>query len=142
MLEAALAGWPKIVYELIQDMAALGSLTRQGHALDITKERDLMYRIFMLKDGCGYITIYPNTVTILENFFTPALVGLPPPPDVRSHVLIAGDSSLALCWFKRGVLVNAAPYIPWILCGLQCKEYQDHDLNSDLEQLLPRSVVF
>ena len=98
---AALAGWPKIVYELIQDMAALGSPTRQGHALDITKEYDLMYRIFILKDGCGYITIYPETVKILENFFTPALVRLPPPTDVRSHILIAGDSSLALCWFNR-----------------------------------------
>ena len=98
---AALAGWPKIVYELIQDMAALGSLTRQGHALDITKEYDLMYRIFMLKDGCGYITIYPETVKILENFFTPALVRLPPPTGVRSQILVAGDSSLALCWFNR-----------------------------------------
>ena len=82
-------------------MATLGSLTRQGHALDITKEYDLMYRIFMLKDGCGYITIYPDTVTILENFFTPALVRLPPPTDVRSHILIAGDSSLALCRFNK-----------------------------------------
>ena len=91
----------KIIYELIQDMAALGSLTKQGHALDITKEYDLMYRVFMLKDGCGYIPIYPNTVKILQNFFTPALVRLPPPTDVRSHVLIAGDSSLALCWFNR-----------------------------------------
>ena len=45
---AALAGWPKIVYELIQDTAALVSLTTQGHTLDITKECDLMYRIFML----------------------------------------------------------------------------------------------
>ena len=89
---AALAGWPRIVYELIQDMATLGSLTRQGHGLDITKEYDLMYRIFMLKDGCGYITIYPDTVKILAGL---------PPTDVRSHVLIAGDSSLALCRFNK-----------------------------------------
>ena len=40
-----------------------GSLTKQGHALDITKEYDLMYRIFKLKDGCGYVTIYPSTRT-------------------------------------------------------------------------------
>ena len=97
----ALAGWPKLVYELIQDMVTLKSLTKQGHALDVTKECDLMYRVFLLQDGCGYITIYPNTVKILENFFTPALVRLPPPTDVRSHVLIAGDLSLALWWFNK-----------------------------------------
>ena len=98
---AAVAGWPKIIYELIQDMVTLGSLTKQGHALDITKEYDLMYRVFLLQDGCGYLTIYPNTVRILKNFFTPALVRLPPPTDVRSHVVIAGDSSLALRWFNK-----------------------------------------
>ena len=76
---AALAGCPKLIYELIQDMATLGSLTKQGHALDITKEYDLMYRVFLLQDGCGYLPIYHNTVKILQNGFTPGLVRLPPP---------------------------------------------------------------
>ena len=59
---AALAGWPKLIYELIQDLATPGSLTKQIHALDITKEYDLMYRVFLLQDCCGCLPIYPNTV--------------------------------------------------------------------------------
>ena len=75
-------------------MAALGALTKQGHALDITKEY-LCYRVFLLQVECGFLPIYPNTVKILENFFTPAPVRLPPLTDVRSLAIIAGDSFLA-----------------------------------------------
>ena len=104
--DSSLAGWTQTMLDLIFDMAVVGWGPRAQSAFDVSKPYDLCYRVTEMEHGLSDRPLHTDVVQLLGGFYTPAFERIPPPPTMKSQVLIIGDSSLALCTHKGGRAIN------------------------------------
>ena len=57
---------------------------------------DICHRLELLYKGTGSVPIFPATVELLAEFYTPAFERIPPPEADQESFVIVGDSALAL----------------------------------------------
>ena len=60
----------------------------------------------MMSQGAGTLPMFPESCKLIESLYSPALGRISPPPSAdagtfyATDFLVAGDSSLAMCWMQ------------------------------------------
>ena len=102
----SLTGWSHVILQHIKDLGVLGWGERFEAAVNNTAMYDICHRVHILSEGTGTSLMFPVSSALLDGLYSPALGRISPPPTAEaggyssSNFLVAGDSSLALCWMQ------------------------------------------
>ena len=95
--DTTLAGWSCRMKEFIEDVSVLAWGPRKQDSLLATQKYDICHRLELIYKGTGSFPIFPSSIELLAEFYTPAFERIPPPEAVQENFVIVGDSALALC---------------------------------------------
>ena len=95
--DTTLAGWSCRMKEFIEDVSVLAWGPRKQDSLLATQKYDICHRLELIYNGTGSFPIFPSSIELLAEFYTPAFERIPPPEEVQESFVIVGDSALALC---------------------------------------------
>ena len=95
--DTTLAGWSTRMKEFIEDVSVVAWGPRKQDPLLATQQYDICHRLGLLYQGTGSFPIFPKTVELLAEFYTPAFERISPPDVETESFAIVGDSALALC---------------------------------------------
>ena len=104
--DTSLTGWSRVILEYIKDLGIIGWGTKYEEAINRTAMYDICFRVGMMSQGAGTLPMFTESCRLIEGLYSPALGRISPPPSAdagtfyATNFLVAGDSSLAMCWMQ------------------------------------------
>ena len=104
--DTSLTGWSRVILEYIKDLGIVDWGTKYEEAINRTAMYDICFRVGMMSQGAGTLPMFTESCKLIEGLYSPALGRISPPPSAdagsfySTDFLVAGDSSLAICWMQ------------------------------------------
>ncbi|CAE7722208.1 unnamed protein product [Symbiodinium sp. CCMP2592] len=114
----SLTGWSALILQHIKDLGILGWGVNFENAINKTAMYDICHRVHILSEGSGTFPLFPASSALLDGLYSPALGRISAPPTAEAggfdgtDILVAGDSSLALCWMQGKRCVKKTTIFP------------------------------
>ncbi|CAE7553554.1 unnamed protein product, partial [Symbiodinium sp. CCMP2592] len=114
----SLTGWSALILQHIKDLGILGWGVNFENAINKTAMYDICHRVHILSEGSGTFPVFPASSALLDGLYSPALGRISAPPTAEAggfdgtDILVAGDSSLALCWMQGKRCVKKTTIFP------------------------------
>ncbi|CAE7038804.1 unnamed protein product, partial [Symbiodinium sp. CCMP2592] len=114
----SLTGWSALILQHIKDLGILGWGVNFENAINKTAMYDICHRVHILSERSGTFPLFPASSALLDGLYSPALGRISAPPTAEAggfdgtDILVAGDSSLALCWMQGKRCVKKTTIFP------------------------------
>ncbi|CAE7827213.1 unnamed protein product [Symbiodinium sp. CCMP2592] len=114
----SLTGWSALILQHIKDLGILEWGVNFENAINKTAMYDICHRVHILSEGSGTFPLFPASSALLDGLYSPALGRISAPPTAEvggfdgTDILVAGDSSLALCWMQGKRCVKKTTIFP------------------------------
>ena len=93
-----MTGWSRVILEYIKDLGIVGWGTKYEEAINRTAMYDICFRVGMMSQGAGTLTMFTESCKLIESLYSPALGRISPPPSAdagsfqSTDFLVVGDS--------------------------------------------------